>query len=77
MTMIYLCKCQRVSTLVKNKTVLVIAHRLRSVMTADQIIVLDQGEIIEQGTHAQLVQKNGKYASLWKDQQTAGSWKLA
>ena len=66
-----------IDELVKNKTVLVIAHRLRSVMTADQIIVLDQGEIIEQGTHAQLVQKNGKYASLWKDQQTAGSWKLA
>ena len=77
MTMIYLCKYQRVSTLVKNKTVLVIAHRLRSVMTADQIIVLNQGEIIEQGTHTQLLQKNGKYASLWKDQQTAGSWKLA
>jgi ATP-binding cassette subfamily B protein len=66
-----------IDELVKNKTVLVIAHRLRSVMTADQIIVLDQGKIIEQGTHTQLLQKNGKYASLWNDQQTAGSWKLA
>ena len=66
-----------IDELVKNKTVLVIAHRLQSVMNADDIIVLDGGMIAEQGTHTQLLSKGGRYAALWEKQQRAGSWKLA
>jgi len=67
---------QAIDELVKNKTVLVIAHRLQSVMNADDIIVLDKGRIVEEGTHKELLEKNGRYAELWKEQQTAGRWKL-
>ena len=66
-----------IDELVRNKTVLVIAHRLQSVMNSDNIIVLDNGMISEQGTHSELLSKGGRYASLWHEQQTAGSWKLA
>lgn len=66
-----------IDELVKNKTVLVIAHRLQSVMNADDIIVLDEGRIIEEGNHNTLLSKNGRYASLWKEQETAVNWKLA
>ena len=66
-----------IDELVKNKTVLVIAHRLQSVMNADDIIVLDEGRIIEEGNHNTLLSKNGRYASLWKEQETAANWKLA
>jgi len=52
-----------------RKTVLVIAHRLSTVVNSEQILVLDQGEIIERGTHQDLVEKNGKYRELWEHQQ--------
>ena len=65
-----------IDELVKNKTVLVIAHRLQSVMNADEIIVLDDGRIAEQGTHSELLKKDGRYAALWENQQRAGNWKL-
>ena len=66
-----------IDVLVQNKTVLVIAHRLQSVMNADEIIVLDDGRIIEEGTHSDLLRKGGRYAALWENQQKAGNWKLA
>ncbi len=66
-----------IDALVQNKTVLVIAHRLQSVMNADEIIVLDDGRIIEEGTHSDLLRKGGRYAALWENQQKAGHWKLA
>lgn len=66
-----------IDELVKNKTVLVIAHRLQSVMNADEILVLDDGRIIEQGTHRSLLAAGGRYAALWENQQRAGSWKIA
>ncbi|MBR2295260.1 MAG: ABC transporter ATP-binding protein [Clostridiales bacterium] len=66
-----------IDELVKNKTVLVIAHRLQSVMNADDIIVLDEGRIIEEGSHSELLSRGGRYAALWNEQQTAGSWRLS
>jgi subfamily B ATP-binding cassette protein MsbA len=50
----------------KGRTTIVIAHRLSTVQTADQIIVLDKGKIIEQGRHDELMKNNGLYARMYK-----------
>ena len=50
--------------LMKNRTTLVIAHRLATVQRADRIVVMDQGRIVETGTHAELVLRDGLYAHL-------------
>ncbi|MDX2308264.1 MAG: ABC transporter ATP-binding protein/permease [Hyphomicrobium sp.] len=55
----------------KDRTTLVIAHRLSTVVHADTILVLDKGELVEQGTHAELIAKDGLYASLWNRQRQA------
>jgi ATP-binding cassette subfamily B protein len=55
----------------RNRTTVVIAHRLSTVVDADEIIVLDKGHIAERGTHAQLLRKKGVYASLWNRQREA------
>ena len=55
----------------RNRTTLVIAHRLSTVVGADEIIVIDAGEIVERGTHAQLLAQNGLYAGMWNRQREA------
>jgi len=55
----------------KNRTTLVIAHRLSTIVGADEILVLDQGLIVERGTHQQLLARNGLYASMWNRQREA------
>ncbi|WP_334320784.1 ABC transporter ATP-binding protein [Gilliamella apicola] len=55
-------------TLMEGKTVIAIAHRLSTIAAMDRLVVLDQGKIIEQGTHQELLDKNGLYAQLWKHQ---------
>ena len=62
--------------LTDKKTVLMIAHRLSTVENADEILVFDEGKIIERGTHQSLLQLNGRYASMWKDYQTSVKWKV-
>jgi ATP-binding cassette subfamily B protein len=55
----------------RNRTSLVIAHRLSTIVGADEIIVLDQGRIVERGTHSRLLAANGLYASMWNRQREA------
>ena len=52
-----------------KNTTLVIAHRLSTIIDADKIIVLDNGSIVEQGSHKELIKKNGLYAEMWMRQQ--------
>ena len=56
------------STLMEGKTVIAIAHRLSTLREMDRLIVLDNGSIIEDGTHAELLEKKGVYAKLWEHQ---------
>lgn len=63
-------------TLTRNKTVLMIAHRLSTVQNADNIIVLSEGKIAEQGSHSALLERNGVYAAMWADYQRSAKWKV-
>ncbi|MDO4340007.1 MAG: ABC transporter ATP-binding protein [Eubacteriales bacterium] len=67
---------QAINELVKDKTLIVIAHRLTTIKDADQIIVMDGGSIVEKGLHKQLLENNGQYAHFWEIGQRAGKWRL-
>lgn len=58
-------------TLAQGRTMLIIAHRLSTIVEADQILVLSGGTVVESGTHAELIEKDGKYASMWRKQSRA------
>lgn len=60
----------------KNKTTLMIAHRLSSITDADKILVIDDGKIVEQGKHEELLSKNGVYKKLWDEYQKSVNWKI-
>lgn len=67
---------QALDALVRERTVLVIAHHLHSIQDADQILVMDRGRIVERGRHQQLLDLNGLYARLWQQQSQALDWPL-
>jgi ATP-binding cassette subfamily B protein len=62
--------------LIAGRTVIVIAHRLKTVRDADNIIVMEEGRVAEQGTHEELMDKKGLYRKLWTIQAEAGGWSL-
>ncbi|MEO0599636.1 MAG: ATP-binding cassette domain-containing protein, partial [Chloroflexota bacterium] len=65
-----------IDRLVEDKTVIVIAHRLSTVVAADLILVLEDGQIVERGDHNTLLDINGRYAAMWAAQQSARHWKV-
>jgi len=62
--------------LTAEKTVIMIAHRLKTVERADQIIVVDRGKIVQQGTHTQLMEQDGIYRNFIGERREAASWKV-
>lgn len=60
----------------KNKTTLMIAHRLSTVVDADKILVIDKGKIVEEGKHHDLIEMNGIYKKLWDEYQKSVNWKI-
>lgn len=66
-----------ISELIKDRTIIVIAHRLSTITHADQILVLNQGEIAERGTHEKLLEADGVYSRMWNEQKYAHNWKLS
>lgn len=62
--------------LTQRKTVLMIAHRLTSVMGVDCIMVIEKGKIVEQGTHSELINKQGIYTLMWKEYQQSVNWRI-
>ena len=62
--------------LTKDRTVIMIAHRLSTVVGADKILVLEEGRVVEAGSHRELVSAGGLYAKMWADYNQAVQWKI-
>lgn len=67
---------EAIEALTKEKTILMIAHRLKTVRNANQVLVVDKGRIVEQGKHDDLMKQNGIYKRFVNAREIAGSWKL-
>jgi len=65
-----------IDRLVQQKTVIVIAHRLSTIAAAEQIVVLDNGQIVQNGTHLDLLQQDGRYERMWAAQQSVKNWQV-
>jgi ATP-binding cassette subfamily B protein IrtA len=65
------------ASLMKGRTVIMIAHRLSTVIGADRIIVLDCGHLVEEGTHEELKESGGPYSRMWADYNRALSWRIS
>ena len=68
---------EAVDALTKEKTIIMIAHRLKTVRHADQIVVVEKGQIVQKGTHEQLMKQEGIYKRFVDAREQAVSWKLA
>lgn len=68
---------QAISDLVKNKTLIVIAHRLSTIRDADQILVIDNGKLVQSGKHQELIKTQGVYQKFWEIRQNAKNWRVA
>ncbi|GAA3962205.1 ABC transporter ATP-binding protein [Actinomadura viridis] len=67
---------QAMAALARDRTVLVIAHRLHTLRQADHIVVLDQGRVVEEGVHDDLLTRDGRYAHYWRERNRAHGWRL-
>ncbi|MER6974929.1 ABC transporter ATP-binding protein [Nocardioides sp. NPDC000445] len=67
---------EALTALSADRTVIVIAHRLQTVVAADQIVVLDGGRIVERGSHAELLAHGGRYLDFWRERTQAEGWRL-
>ena len=67
---------QAIAELVRGKTVVVVAHRLNSIREVDNIVVVDDGRVVAQGTHEELLRDCGLYAHLWEEQERASVWQI-
>ena len=67
---------EALQALTRDKTLVVVAHRLQTVQAADQILVLDQGSIVERGSHTDLLEAEGRYASFWRERVRAAGWRV-
>jgi len=65
-----------IDELVRDRTVVVIAHRLHTIARADKIVVIDQGRVVEEGRHEELLGRGGLYKNLWDEQQRLKGWKF-
>jgi len=66
-----------IDSLIQGRTVVVVAHRLKTIRRADNIVVLEKGRLLEQGRHDELLKLQGRYAGLWSIQQQSAGWSLA
>ena len=66
-----------VNALVEGRTVVVIAHKLRTTQNADNIVVMEAGRVVDQGRHEELLERGGLYARLWTLQNESVGWSLA